>query len=82
VACDGGGKASYVAVSNGWASRNRFLTPFPGQVILAELDGHVIGMASFHSHYSTLITKPGIWLDDLFVGEAYRGVGAGGFVRQ
>ncbi|HUE15688.1 MAG TPA: GNAT family N-acetyltransferase [Planctomycetaceae bacterium] len=47
------------------------------QVILAELDGHVIGMASFHSHYSTFITKPGIWLDDLFVRETYRGAGAG-----
>ncbi|MEM9283575.1 MAG: GNAT family N-acetyltransferase [Verrucomicrobiota bacterium] len=47
------------------------------QVLLAESEGEVIGMASFHSHYSTFIAKPGIWLDDLFVREEQRGRGAG-----
>lgn len=47
------------------------------QVLFAEADGKVIGMASFHSHYSTFIAKPGIWLDDLYVREEYRNQGAG-----
>jgi GNAT superfamily N-acetyltransferase len=47
------------------------------QVLFAEMDGDVIGMASFHSHYSTFIAKPGIWLDDLFVREGFRSLGAG-----
>ena len=46
-------------------------------VLFAEMNGSVIGMASFHSHYSTFISKPGIWLDDLFIREDYRGIGAG-----
>jgi GNAT superfamily N-acetyltransferase len=34
-------------------------------------------MASFHSHYSTFLAKPGIWLDDLFIREEFRSLGAG-----
>lgn len=47
------------------------------QILFAEEEGKVIGMASFHSHYSTFIAKPGIWLDDLFIREEDRGKGAG-----
>lgn len=47
------------------------------QILFAELEGKVVGMASFHSHYSTFIAKPGIWLDDLFIREEERGKGAG-----
>jgi GNAT superfamily N-acetyltransferase len=47
------------------------------KVLFAEADCKVIGMASFHSHYSTFIAKPGIWLDDLFIREGYRSQGAG-----
>ena len=47
------------------------------QVLLAEMDQDVVGMASFHKHYSTFIAKPGIWLDDLFVRSEHRGRGAG-----
>jgi GNAT superfamily N-acetyltransferase len=54
-----------------------FTDPPQAQVLFAESDGNVIGMASFHDHYSTFIAKPGIWLDDLFVREESRGHGAG-----
>jgi GNAT superfamily N-acetyltransferase len=42
-------------------------------VILAEIDGKNAGMATYHSHYSTFLARPGIWLDDLFVREPRRG---------
>ncbi len=54
-----------------------FSSPPQAQVLFAEVDGKPIGLASFHSHYSTFIAKPGIWLDDLFIHEDYRGLGAG-----
>lgn len=47
------------------------------EVLLAESDGEVIGMASFHSHCSTFIARPGLWLDDLFIREEHRSLGAG-----
>ncbi|BAZ48486.1 GCN5-related N-acetyltransferase [Nostoc sp. NIES-4103] len=41
-------------------------------VLLAEVDGHVIGLATYHFIYSTFLAKPGIWLDDLYVKAEYR----------
>jgi GNAT superfamily N-acetyltransferase len=42
------------------------------EAILAELDGQVVGFALFFYTYSTLLTKPGIYLQDLFVLPQYR----------
>ena len=36
-------------------------------VILAEVDGDAIGLATYHFIYSTFLAKPGIWLDDLYI---------------
>ncbi|WP_322731761.1 GNAT family N-acetyltransferase [Nostoc sp. ChiQUE01b] len=41
-------------------------------VILAEVDGDSIGLATYHFIYSTFLAKPGIWLDDLYVKAEYR----------
>ncbi|QSJ19285.1 GNAT family N-acetyltransferase [Nostoc sp. UHCC 0702] len=41
-------------------------------VLLAEVDGHAIGLATYHFNYSTFLAKPGIWLDDLYVIAEYR----------
>ncbi|MEH2068109.1 MAG: GNAT family N-acetyltransferase [Nostoc sp.] len=41
-------------------------------VILAEVDGKAIGLATYHFIYSTFLAKPGIWLDDLYVKAEYR----------
>jgi GNAT superfamily N-acetyltransferase len=41
-------------------------------VILAEVDGDTIGLATYHFIYSTFLAKPGIWLDDLYVKAEYR----------
>ena len=47
------------------------------EVVLAEVEGAVAGFClSFHN-YSTFLAKPGIYIEDIFVREAYRGMGIG-----
>lgn len=50
--------------------------PF-AEAILAELDGQVVGWALFFHNYSTFLTQPGIYLEDLFVLPEFRGRGIG-----
>lgn len=50
--------------------------PF-AEVILAEWEGEIVGFALFFPTYSTFLTQPGIYLEDLFVLENYRGFGIG-----
>lgn len=44
---------------------------------VAEHDGKVVGIAVWFLNYSTWTGKPGIYLEDLVVDEAARGLGAG-----
>ncbi len=45
--------------------------------ILAEWAGQPVGFALFFYNYSTFLTKPGLYLEDLFVLPAYRRRGIG-----
>ena len=47
------------------------------EAILAEYAGQAVGFALFFHNYSTYITKPGIYLEDLFVLPKYRRKGIG-----
>lgn len=47
------------------------------QVIMAELDGAVVGYALYFFSYSTFLAKAGIYLEDLYVEKAHRGKGIG-----
>lgn len=47
------------------------------EAILAKHEGNSIGFALFFTNYSTFLTKPGIYLEDLFVLPEYRGHGVG-----
>jgi GNAT superfamily N-acetyltransferase len=47
------------------------------EVVLAEDGGRVVGFALFFTSYSTFQTKPGIYLEDLFVRPEARGRGFG-----
>jgi GNAT superfamily N-acetyltransferase len=47
------------------------------EVVLAELDGRPVGFALFFHNYSTFLTAPGLYLEDLFVEPAHRGKGIG-----
>ncbi|HPA51378.1 MAG TPA: GNAT family N-acetyltransferase [Thermoanaerobaculia bacterium] len=47
------------------------------EVLLAEVDGAPAGFALFFHSYSTFLTKPGLYLEDLFVVPERRGLGLG-----
>lgn len=47
------------------------------EALVAELEGEVVGYALFFSNYSTFLTQPGIWLEDLIVTPSRRGQGIG-----
>lgn len=48
-----------------------------GQAIMAERDGHAVGMALWHTTLSTFTGRPGYWLEDIFVEPEQRGAGIG-----
>ena len=47
------------------------------EAVLAERDGEIVGLALFFTNFSTWAGKGGLYLEDLFVGEAARGAGVG-----
>lgn len=50
----------------------------PGaQVVIAEVGGRPAGFSLYFYNYSTFLSKPGLYLEDLFVKPEFRGVGTG-----
>ncbi len=47
------------------------------EAIVAEVKGKIVSFALFFPNYSTFLTKPGIYLEDLFVLPEYRRQGIG-----
>jgi GNAT superfamily N-acetyltransferase len=47
------------------------------EVVIADYQGKPAGFALFFHNYSTFLAKPGIYLEDLFVDPALRGLGIG-----
>jgi GNAT superfamily N-acetyltransferase len=47
------------------------------EVLVAEVAGQVVGQALFFHNYSTFLTQPGLYLEDLFVLPEHRGAGIG-----
>ncbi|TGQ11363.1 GNAT family N-acetyltransferase [Mesorhizobium sp. M00.F.Ca.ET.217.01.1.1] len=43
------------------------------KVLFAEIEGNTVGMCLFFPYYSTWIGRPGLYIQDLFVDEQYRG---------
>ena len=54
-----------------------FSQPTLVRVVLAEVAGTAVGFAMFYATYSSLLTQPCLWLDDLFVQAPMRGMGVG-----
>ncbi|MCA1684471.1 MAG: GNAT family N-acetyltransferase [Planctomycetia bacterium] len=47
------------------------------EAVLAEVDGEAVGFALFFPTFSTFRGEPGLYLEDLFVRPAMRGIGIG-----
>jgi GNAT superfamily N-acetyltransferase len=47
------------------------------EAVIASVDGEPAGYALFFPNFSTFLGKPGLYLEDLYVRPAARGVGAG-----
>jgi len=47
------------------------------EALVAEIDHQVVGYALFFTSYSTFLTQPGLYLEDLYVQERHRGRGVG-----
>ena len=47
------------------------------ETLIAERDGNCVGFALFFTTFSTFLSKPGLYLEDLFVEPAHRGLGIG-----
>jgi GNAT superfamily N-acetyltransferase len=57
--------------------RSLFEEGSPVRVLLVEDDGEVAGFALYFLTFSTFLGRSGIWLEDLFVREPFRGRGFG-----
>ncbi len=52
--------------------------PRPGaEVVMARLGDEVVGFALYFQSFSTFLGKPGLYLEDLYVRQAFRGQGHG-----
>lgn len=47
------------------------------EALVGEIEGEVVGFALFFTNFSTFLAKPGLYLEDLYVRQAHRGVGLG-----
>lgn len=47
------------------------------EALVAEVDGTAAGYAVFFTTFSTFLGKAGLWLEDLYVRPAHRGIGLG-----
>lgn len=60
------------------ALRAHLFGPRPAaEAIVAEADGAAVGFALYFATFSTFRGQPGLYLEDIFVREAYRGRGIG-----
>jgi len=50
--------------------------------LICELDNKPIGIAIYFFNYSTWLSKPGLYLEDLYVSKTHRGIGAGKLLLQ
>ena len=54
--------------------RTALFAPTPiAHALVAVTGAHVVGIATYYATFSTFLSRPGIWLDDLYVEEASRG---------
>jgi len=66
-----------VAVTEAALLRDGFSEPAKFRVLMAEWDGQAAGYALFFDYYSSFEGRPGLFLEDIYVRDQYRGKGVG-----
>ena len=69
--------AGSVAATSALIRAQMELADPPFQCLIAECDGESAGFALFFRNYSTWSGRPGLYLEDIFVLERFRGFGIG-----
>ncbi|MGF1602472.1 MAG: GNAT family N-acetyltransferase [Thermosynechococcaceae cyanobacterium] len=59
-----------------------FREPTYAEAVVATLENEMVGFALFFTNYSTFLTRPGLYLEDLFVRSAHRRQGIGTALLQ
>ena len=71
-------KLSHMVQATEESLRRDLFGPRPfAEILIGRLDGQAVGYALFFHSYSTFLAKPGIYLEDVYVQPAARGVGVG-----
>lgn len=71
-------KLSHAVTGNAQALKEHLFGSRPCiEAVIVEYTGQAVGFALFFTNYSTFLTKPGIYLEDLFVLPEYRRQGIG-----
>lgn len=71
-------KLAHEAVADEAGLAAQLFGPTPrAEVLIAEVGGEPAGFALFFHNFSTFVGKPGLYLEDLFVRPAFRGLGLG-----
>lgn len=71
------GKSDMLELNPEALNAHLFGSPTYAETVLAEQAGQTVGFAVFLHNYSTFLTKPGLYLDDLFIVPEYRRQGIG-----
>ncbi len=61
----------------GMLKRHVFESPRYAEILIGEIDGRRAGYALFFHTYSTFLTRPGVYLEDLYVDPGMRRQGLG-----
>jgi GNAT superfamily N-acetyltransferase len=71
-------KLEHMAVGTPQRLRAALFGPRPAaEAVIAERCGRAVGFALYFTTFSTFLCQPGLYLEDLFVEPAHRGVGIG-----
>ncbi len=69
---------SHAVTGNAEALKDHLFGSRPyAEAMIAEYAGQAVGFVLFFTNYSTFLTQPGIYLEDIFVLPEYRGMGIG-----
>lgn len=77
-------KLAHMAVGTEPSLKAALFGPRPAaEALIAQRSGRAVGFALFFTTFSTFLCKPGIYLEDVFVEPAHRGLGIGkGLLRR